>query len=61
MAKHKWHQETPVDQYVVITGALEGCISNISEGIAVAKSIAQAKDLAQQLKDLEYFIRRGSW
>jgi hypothetical protein len=52
-----WRQNCPIDQFVALRFGLEGCLSNAMDGIKPESSLHKAMDLAEQLRDLEPFLR----
>ncbi len=56
-----WKQLNPFDQLQVLLMAIEGNLSNIKDCIYVEKSILDAQKFLNQIKQLEPFLKKGSW
>jgi len=62
MTKHpNWKQLNPFDQLTCLRMAIEFNIDDLEHKDFVDRSILQAKEFLNQIKQLEPFLKKGSW
>lgn len=55
-------QETPHDQYKAVVGAMDGWLLNAASGASSQiKAVNALRVLAGHLRELEPFLKKGSW